>query len=221
MTTLKPFPEDWQRALVIVAHPDDMEYGGAAAVASWTDAGKEISYVLVSSGEAGIEGTDPHVAGPLREDEQRASCERVGVGEPEFLGFPDSDIQDSPELREALAERIRDLRPEGIITLNFRDTWGGDFPNQDDHMNTGTAIVAAAEEAGGVGWIAASNSPEPTHAKDVSGLEDLAVAALRDHAAYLEGLGGEEDSLDMLRDGLAGGGKQFGVRSAVVFELLT
>lgn len=217
---MEPFPEDWQRALVVVAHPDDMEYGGAAAIAAWTADGKDIAYALVSSGEAGIEGTHPDVAGPLREDEQRASCERVGVENVEFLGFPDSAIEDTAGLRSVLTDRLRAHRPEIVITLNFRDTWGGDFPNQDDHINTGTALVAAAREAGGIRWIAASNSPASTHAKDVTGLEDLAVAALRDHAAYLEGLGGEEQSLRMLRDGLTSGGKQFGVRSAVTFELI-
>lgn len=221
MTLLEPFPEDWERALVIVAHPDDMEYGGAAAIAAWTQAGKTISYVLVSSGEAGIEGTDPAEAGPLRETEQRTSCARVGVTDVEFLGFPDSRIDDTPELREALANRIRAHRPELVVTLNFRDTWGGDYPNQADHINTGTALLAAVADAGdSIRWVAASNSPASTHAKDVSGLEDLAIAALRDHAAYLEGLGGEDESLSMLRQGLRSGGEQFGVQSAVTFELI-
>lgn len=219
-TMLEPFPEDWRRALVVVAHPDDMEYGGAAAIAAWTDAGKEVAYVLVSRGEAGIEGTAPEIAGPLREDEQRASCDRVGVADVTFLGFPDSNIQDTDELRSVLAKHLRAHRPDLVITLNFRATWGGDFANQDDHINTGTALVAAVREVGGVRWIAASNSPAATHAKDVSGLEDLAVAALRDHGAYLRGLGGEEESLSMLRQGLADGGEQLGVRSAVTFELI-
>ncbi len=56
---MEPIPEDWQRGLVIVAHPDDIEYGAAAAVARWTDQGKDIRYVLVTSGEAGIAGLNP------------------------------------------------------------------------------------------------------------------------------------------------------------------
>ncbi|MFY9915049.1 MAG: PIG-L family deacetylase, partial [Nocardioidaceae bacterium] len=55
----KPLREDWQRALVVVAHPDDMEFGAAAAVARWTGQGKRIVYALVTSGEAGIDGMDP------------------------------------------------------------------------------------------------------------------------------------------------------------------
>lgn len=54
-----PMPEDWQRALAVVAHPDDLEYGAAAAVARWTDAGREIGYLLATRGEAGIDGIPP------------------------------------------------------------------------------------------------------------------------------------------------------------------
>lgn len=79
MTDLEPFPEDWERGLAVVAHPDDMEYGAAAAVARWTEAGKTIGYVLVSDGEAGIATMAPEEAGPIRRVEQVASCAVVGV----------------------------------------------------------------------------------------------------------------------------------------------
>ena len=71
---LPPMREDWQRALAVVAHPDDMEYGAAAAVARWTSAGKEVAYVLVTRGEAGISSLPPGQCGPLREEEQHRSC---------------------------------------------------------------------------------------------------------------------------------------------------
>ncbi|MBO0744681.1 MAG: PIG-L family deacetylase, partial [Candidatus Dormibacteraeota bacterium] len=66
---LQPFPEDWQRAACVVAHPDDLEYGAASAVAHWTDQGKDVAYVMVTSGEAGIEGLEPAQVRPLREEE--------------------------------------------------------------------------------------------------------------------------------------------------------
>src|SRR5512138_3492680 len=74
---LQPVDETWQRGLAIVAHPDDLEFGAAAAIARWTGQGKEIVYVLLTSGEAGIDGIDPAESGPLREAEQRASAEVV------------------------------------------------------------------------------------------------------------------------------------------------
>ncbi|MBA2282652.1 MAG: PIG-L family deacetylase, partial [Acidimicrobiia bacterium] len=64
---LEPLPEDWERALVVVAHPDDTEYGAAAAVARWTAAGKSVAYLLMTRGEAGIDGIEPEASAPLRE----------------------------------------------------------------------------------------------------------------------------------------------------------
>src|SRR5215211_857106 len=72
--SLEPLFEGWQRGLAIVAHPDDLEFGAAAAIARWTGQGKQIVYVLLTSGEAGIDGMDPAEAGPTREEEQRASA---------------------------------------------------------------------------------------------------------------------------------------------------
>lgn len=66
---LEPFPEDWDRALAVVAHPDDMEYGAAAAVARWTGQGRWVGYVLVSEGEAGISTMPPEDVAPIRRDE--------------------------------------------------------------------------------------------------------------------------------------------------------
>jgi LmbE family N-acetylglucosaminyl deacetylase len=83
---LQPVDEDWSTALALVAHPDDLEYGTAAAIARWTAQGKRIVYCLATSGEAGIDGIEPERAGPLREDEERASAAIVGVDVVEFLG---------------------------------------------------------------------------------------------------------------------------------------
>ena len=77
---MQPMAEDWDRAVAVVAHPDDLEYGVAAAVARWTGAGRQVAYVLATSGEAGIEGMAPDVVGPLREP---------GLAEP--LDIPPSD----------------------------------------------------------------------------------------------------------------------------------
>src|SRR6202034_3970752 len=65
--SMEPVPEDWERAVAVVAHPDDLEYGAAAAVARWTSQGKSVSYALATSGEAGIAGLAPDKAKPLRE----------------------------------------------------------------------------------------------------------------------------------------------------------
>src|SRR6476661_9393106 len=98
---LKPLPEDWERAIVIVAHPDDIEYGAAAAVARWTGQGKTIVYVMVTSGEAGIDGLDPDECKRVREQEEIDSARIVGVDTVEFLGFPDGVVEYGLPLRAA------------------------------------------------------------------------------------------------------------------------
>src|SRR5919107_2027235 len=121
---LKPLPEDWTRAVAIVAHPDDMEFGAAAAVARWTRQGKEVIYVMVTSGEAGIDGLPPDECRAVREQEQIESARVVGVDTVQFLGFPDGVVQYGLPLRAAVADVVRRYRPEIVITGNFRDTYG-------------------------------------------------------------------------------------------------
>src|SRR5690625_5313624 len=99
--------EDWQRALAVVAHPECMECGAAAAVARWTRQGKQVTYCLVTSGEAGIDGIAPAESGPLREAEQLESCRIVGVEDVRFLREPDGVLEYGVPLRSRIAEVIR------------------------------------------------------------------------------------------------------------------
>lgn len=96
ITQLEPMPGDWRRALAVVAHPDDLEYGCAAAIAAWTDEGREVAYVLATRGEAGIDTLAPAECAPLREREQRASAAVVGVSEVEFLDHRDVSSNTAP-----------------------------------------------------------------------------------------------------------------------------
>lgn len=203
---LSPMPTDWQRALAIVAHPDDLEYGCAAAIAAWTAQGKQVAYVLATRGEAGIDGLDPAKAAPLREREQRASAAVVGVSEVDFLDHPDGVIEYGTALRRDLAAAIRRHRPELVITLNHHDTWGGPAWNTPDHKAVGRATIDAASDAGnrwifpdagpepwdGVRWVAVANSPYATHAIDVSDTLELGVRSLLEHRTYIEALTDED-----------------------------
>src|SRR5881392_1217893 len=101
--TLPTLPEDWQRALCVVAHPDDLEFGAAAAVARWTGQGESVGYAMVTSGEAGIDGMDPEQCRSVREEEQRESARIVGVEEVEFLGQPDGVVEYGVPLRAVIA----------------------------------------------------------------------------------------------------------------------
>ncbi|MCT2593895.1 PIG-L family deacetylase [Streptomyces sp. N2-109] len=208
---LEPMPEDWQRALAVVAHPDDLEYGAAAAVAEWRAAGREVAYLLVTRGEAGIAGMAPEEAARVREAEQRASAAAVGVQELTFLDYQDGVIEESLALRRDIAAAIRRWRPELLVTLNHHDTFDGVWWNTPDHRVVGRATLDAAGDAGnqwifseqlaaegakpwgGVRWVAVVGSPEPTHAVRI-GAESVerAVASLAEHRAYITALSDEE-----------------------------
>src|SRR3954452_5479908 len=118
-----PLPDDWERALVVAAHPDDIEYGCAAAVAVWSASGKEVHYLLATRGEAGIPAMPPDGAGPLREEEERRSAAVVGVTEVEFLDHQDGTLVAGPELRRALRGGIRRPPPQLVVTGYFGATW--------------------------------------------------------------------------------------------------
>ena len=87
---IPPFPDDaFRRVLCVVAHPDDVEYGVSSAVAAWTARGVEVAYLLLTRGEAGMDGSPPERTAPLRTEEQIAASRAVGVAEVEFLDHPD------------------------------------------------------------------------------------------------------------------------------------
>jgi LmbE family N-acetylglucosaminyl deacetylase len=232
-------PEDWQRALAIAAHPDDLEYGASSAVARWTDEGRSVVYVLASRGEAGIDGMAPDEAGPLREREQFAAAAEVGVQTVEFLDHPDGVIEYGLPLRRDLAAAIRRHRPELVITLNHHDSFPGGFPNTADHRHVGRAALDAVSDAGnrwifhdqlgtdlepwgGVRWAAVSGSPHATHAVDITSTLDRGVASLRAHEVYLGSLPGPlADADGFLREMARQTAERFGGRLATSFELVT
>ncbi len=237
-------PTDWQRALAVVAHPDDLEYGGAAAIADWTDGGREVVYLLATRGEAGIDTLPPQECGPLREAEQRASAAVVGVSTVEFLDHRDGVVEYGLDLRRDIAAAIRRHRPELLITLNHRDTWGGQngggYWNTPDHKAVGRAALDAAADAGnrwifpellsdqglepwnGVRWVAVAGSSRPTHAADAGPGLERSIKSLMEHRAYIEALT-DQDPEEYCRTFLTGFAKQaavrFGGRPAVTFEL--
>jgi LmbE family N-acetylglucosaminyl deacetylase len=87
-TPLSPLPDDWKQALAVVAHPDDLEYGAASAIARWTGEGRTVAYVMVTDGEAGIDRLPSTEAAVLRRQEQITSAAIVGVDDVTFLGTP-------------------------------------------------------------------------------------------------------------------------------------
>lgn len=206
---MEPLPDDWTTALAVVAHPDDLEYGVSAAVAAWTAAGKRVTYLLVTRGEAGIATMPPDAAGAAREAEQRASAAEVGVGDVRFLDHRDGVVVEGVALRRDIARVIRDVRPELVVTLNHAEGWPGPDGtvvgwNSPDHRAVGRAAIDAVGDAGNR-WVhpeldaeglaphvarhvVVGHSPAARHAVDVTGFVDAAVASLTHHRLYLEAL---------------------------------
>ncbi len=229
--------ETWERALCIVAHPDDMEFGAAAAVARWTGQGKWVGYTMVTSGEAGIDGLDPEACRVVREQEEIDSARIVGVDSVDFLGQPDGILEYGVALRRVLAAEVRRHRPDIVITGNYRDTWGGANLNQADHIAVGRAVLDAVRDAGnrwifpeqlvdgtepwgGVRAVWAFGSPEATHAVDTTDTFDAGVESLKAHAAYIDGLGWENWDPREFLEGLARAtGQRLGVAFAAPFEV--
>ncbi|MER5784385.1 PIG-L deacetylase family protein [Streptomyces mobaraensis] len=238
---LQPMPTDWRRALAVVAHPDDLEYGASAAIAAWLDEGRTCAYVLATRGEAGIDTLSPAEAGPLREREQRESAAAVGVDTVEFLDHADGVIEYGTALRRDIAAAVRRHRPELVLTLNHHDTWGGVAWNTPDHRAVGRATLDAVADAGnrwifpelvddgltpwnGVRYVAVAGSPHPTHAVDAGAGLDRAVASLLCHRTYIEALTDEEPERycrTFLEGNMAAVGERFGGRPAVAFELFS
>lgn len=185
MSGPQPFPLDWNSLLVLVPHPDDPEYGIAAAVAKWTAAGKSVRYVLACRGEAGIAGMAPAQAGPIREAEQRRSAAIVGVADVEFWEFPDSEIRDTPALRAAIVSAVASAEPDVVVTMFGGAQWGPGMPNQRDHIEFAAAVTAGYDSLTDPPRWLFSNGPRPTHVEEVDGYTDVAVAALAAHEAYL------------------------------------
>jgi LmbE family N-acetylglucosaminyl deacetylase len=231
---MEPFTDNWSRALCVVAHPDDLEYGVAGAIAKWTAAGKHVSYLLVTRGEAGIDGLDPVACARVREAEERASARVVGVDTVEFLeGHPDGLVEYGLPLRRDLTAAIRRIRPEVLLSINFRETWGGRSFNMADHRNVGWALLDAARDAGnrwvftdagerwdGVRTVAFSGSPSSTHYVDIGSHVEQSIASLREHAAYIDGLGQPDFDPDaFLRGSARAAGELAGCEYAVALEV--
>ncbi len=234
---LEPVPEDWQRALAIVAHPDDLEYGASSAVAKWTTAGKEVTYLLATRGEAGIDAWPPERTGPIREQEERESALLVGVKTVEFLGYRDGIVEYGLPLRRDLARAIRRFRPDVLITTNFDLAWPGGGLNQADHRAVGLAVCDAARDAGnrwifpevleeglepwgGTRYIFVNADPAARHACDVGDALVHGIASLKAHRAYFDNLGTPFDPDEFLRKRALEVGKQLGCRYAVEFRVL-
>jgi LmbE family N-acetylglucosaminyl deacetylase len=233
-----PLPDDQiERILVVVAHPDDVDFGAAGTVARWTEAGIEVAYCMVTSGDAGgFDDTPRHQMAALREAEQRAAAAAVGVKDVTFLGYPDGRLAASHELRRDLARQIRRVRPQRVLGASPERNWDRIGVSHPDHLAAGEATLCAvypdarnpfahpellaedglAEWTVSEVWMMAAPSALVNHAVDITDTFDRKVAALRAHASQTAHMA---DLPGMLRQRLAAAARQAGLPEGRLAEM--
>jgi LmbE family N-acetylglucosaminyl deacetylase len=188
-----------QRVLVVAAHPDDPEYGCAATVAKWAAEGREVTYLLLTSGDKGSK--DPRVVpgqlATLREREQRSAADHLGVKQVIFQRHPDGMLENTMALRREIAGVIRHCRPHLLLTI---DPWRL-YQTHPDHRAAGQAALDAAYAAKEIylfpeqlvagirpwrireAWLFWSENPDRW--EDVGGCIGKRISALRRHASQV------------------------------------
>jgi LmbE family N-acetylglucosaminyl deacetylase len=202
---VEPLEDHFSSVLCVVAHPDDIEYGTAAAVHRWTGEGTTVAYYLLTRGEAGIDTMAPEEAARVREEEERESARRVGVDAVDFGDHPDGAIEYGVALRRDIARAIRRHRPELVVAQTWGLRFGGGMVNQADHRAVGLATLDAVADAGnrwifpelvdeglepwaGVRRLCFAGPATGTHFVDVGEHFERAVQSLEAHHAYNDAL---------------------------------
>ncbi|GIH29820.1 GlcNAc-PI de-N-acetylase [Acrocarpospora phusangensis] len=192
---------DIGKVLVVTAHPDDIDFGGAGTIAAFVDRGVEVVYLLATSGDAG--GFDRTVGaedmGEMRRAEQVAAAKQVGVTDVRNLGYPDGLLEPTLALRRDIARVIRQVRPDLVITSTPERNYARIGPSHPDHRAVGSAALDAVypdarnpyafpellNEEGLEAWTVREvwliGSQTPNHYVDVTATVDRKIAALRAH----------------------------------------
>jgi len=228
------------RALIIMAHPDDIEFSCAGTIARWVKEGTQVSYLLVTSGDVGIAdlSISREDAMAIREKEQRAAAAVVGVHEVIFFREPDGMVENTMALRKRLVREIRRFKPEAVIVTDPTLLWAGDgYINHPDHRAVGAAAVDAIFPAAGqphlfqdlraegleahkVRKVYAMNWGEggkTTTYVDISETIDLKVEALKKHESQLK----EWDPTKMIEEWSAEAAKGLEMTHAETFRVVT
>ncbi|MFI7637741.1 PIG-L deacetylase family protein [Nonomuraea sp. NPDC049400] len=198
------------RVLVVTAHPDDVDFGAAGSVALFVDKGVEVTYLLVTDGDAGgNERTlDNSGMAELRRTEQRTAAKAVGVTDVRFLGYSDGQVVPSLELRRDISRVIRQVRPDLVITHHPDRNYHHVAPSHPDHRAVGGSALDAVypdarnpyafpellKDEGLEAWtvreVWLNGGSTPNHWVDITEAMDRKLAALQSHVsqiAHVEG----------------------------------
>ena len=218
---MEPTAPRIKRVLAFAAHPDDIDFGAAGTVAAWTAAGVDVTYCIMTAGDAGgFEPGNRSNVSELRSSEQQAAAELAGVRDIHFLGERDGFLAVTPEVTEKVVALIRRVRPDVVLSMHPERNWDRIQASHPDHLACGEivtrAVYPAAEnpfafpelaeqglEAYKVPWLWFYGAPREreNHAVDVSAFVDTKLAAIRVHASQHPDVAGMEAAVQaMLQD---------------------
>lgn len=195
-----------ERVLVVMAHPDDVDFGAGGTVKAWTSAGVEVTYCIVTNGDAG--GFDPAVPRDqipaIRQAEQRAAGEVLGVHDVRFLHYRDGELTVTHGLRRDISRVIRQVRPDRVLLQSPERNWERIYASHPDHLAAGEAALYAVypdarnpfahtellRDEGLDAWSVTETwlmgHPAPDYVVDVTDHMDAKLAAIRSHASQIE-----------------------------------
>jgi len=225
--------ESNRRVMVVVAHPDDAEFGCGGSVAKWVKEGKEVTYVILTNGDkgSGDRGMTSERLAKIREEEQLNAARTLGVERVRFLGYPDGELEDTREVRRAVTAEIRRWRPERLViqnpfrTLNLyashRDhrIAGGValdcvYPLARDHLSF-PELLAQGLEPHKVREVYLMWWENPEVVVDITDTMDLKLKALACHASQMDDFAAVEARV---RERAAEAGKPKGFAYAETFN---
>ncbi len=224
-----------QRALLIVAHPDDPEYFCAGTIARWARSGAEVCYIICTSGQLGTKNsnTDPYEIARIREGEQIAAARLTGVKDVVFLRHQDGLLEDTITLRHQLVREIRRFRPEVVVINDPRIYFGEDFINHPDHRAAAEAALGAVYPLAGsplifrelendgfqahtVRKLYIFTWNQPNTWVDITDSIDIKIAALKLHHSQM----GDSDLSDSIRHAASRSAKFLRMKYAEPFRVL-
>jgi LmbE family N-acetylglucosaminyl deacetylase len=225
------------RILVVVAHPDDVDFGAGGTVAAWVDDGIDVAYCIVTDGDAG--GHDASVAREaipaIRRAEQTAAAKELGVSDLTWLGYPDGQVTVSLALRRDIARAIRQVRPQRVVCPSPERYYARVFASHPDHLAVGEATLCAVYpdarnpfafpeladqgfEAHMVDEVWVMGGPAPDTYVDITDTFDKKVAALRAHQSQT---GRMQDLAGFLRTWTQASAAQGGLPAGRLAEAFT
>ena len=225
-----------ERALVVMAHPDDADFSCAGTVALWAEAGAEVTYLMVTDGDAGGDELtlDSSEIAAMRRKEQRQAAAEVGVKDVRFLGYPDGRVLASLDLRRDISRVIRQVQPQRLIAPSPERNWDSIAASHPDHLAAGEASINAVfpdarnphahrellAEEGLKAWTVPEvwvvGGPKPNRYTDITTVFDRKVGALAAHESQI----GDITELEpMLRQWMAANGAEAGFPAGHLAEV--